>query len=246
MAGLAKAILGRKIGMSQLFTEEGQAIPVTVIEAGPCIVVQRRRREKEGYDSLQFGFGEVRSGRGGKPKLNAPRAGHFAKAGVPARRTLVEFRLANCDLLEVGDEVRADLFEAGEKVQVTGVSKGKGFAGGQKRHGFSGGPASHGSMSHRRPGSGGATDAARTFKGARKPGHLGAARATVKGLTVVRVDGEKNLLVIKGAVPGPNGGLVAIVERLRAGEPAPESLAKHKPGPDDKPRKKPAAEEGES
>ena len=207
-----KALVGRKLGMTQVFSEDGRAIPVTVISAGPCVVVQRKTADKEGYDALQLGYEEVTRARG----LNRPRAGHLRKAGekagveLPACRHLVEFRFANCDAWKVGDRLGVELFQVGDRVDVTGTTKGKGFAGGQKRHGFHGGPASHGSMSHRRPASSGATDAARTFKGTRKPGHMGNVRATVKGLRVHAVDVERGVLLVEGGVPGPTGRLVLV------------------------------------
>lgn len=207
---IVKGILGRKLGMTQIFLEDGRAMPVTVLEAGPCVVVQKRTRERDGYDAVQLGYQEVKEHR-----LNSPAAGHFKRAGVEPKRTLGELRLLDCESLAVGDVLRADLFQPGDRISVTGVSKGRGFAGGVKRYGFKGGPASHGSMQHRRPASSGATDAARTFKGTRKPGHMGAVRVTVKGLEVLRVEPERNLLLVKGAVPGPPRGLVRITMPVR-------------------------------
>ncbi len=207
-----KALLGRKMGMTQLFAEDGRAVPVTVISAGPCIVVQRKAAERECHDALQLGYEELGKGK----RMSKPLAGHFRSAAaksekeVPPCRHLAEFRFIDCDAYQIGDRLSADVFEVGERVDVTGVSKGKGFAGAQKRHGFRGGPATHGSMSHRRPGSGGATDAARVFKGTRKPGHMGNVRRTVKRLRVHMVDAENDLLVVEGAVPGPNGRLVTV------------------------------------
>jgi large subunit ribosomal protein L3 len=206
--------------MTQLFAGDGRAIAVTVIEAGPCVVVQRKSSEREGIDALQLGYEELRRGK----RLNKPIAGHFRHAGEAAKkeiapcRHLRDFRLADCDAYALGDWLTVELFKVGERVDVTGTSKGKGFAGAQKRHGFHGGPASHGSMSHRRPGSGGATDAARVFKGVKKPGHMGNVRRTVRRLRVHLVDGGRNLLVLEGAVPGPSGRLVAISQP--AGSPA--------------------------
>ncbi len=200
-----KAILGKKIGMTQVYDEEGRIVPVTVIEAGPCVVVQKRTQATDGYEAIQVGFGNVR------PKLvNKPAAGHFKKATVPNRRHLKEFRLEDASELQVGEEIKVDIFEAGQMVDVIGTSKGKGFQGGMKRHNFGGGGNSHGSMSHRVPASSGSTDAARVFPGTRKPGHMGHARVTALGLTVVRVDVDRNLILIKGSVPGPNHGLVTI------------------------------------
>lgn len=207
-----KALVGRKLGMTQLFAEDGRAVPVTVIAAGPCVVVQRRAADKEGYDALQLGYEELPEGKG----LNRPELGHFRRTGeragveVPPCRHLVEFRFADCDAWKVGDRIGVEVFAPGERVDVTGTSKGKGFAGAQKRHGFHGGPASHGSMSHRRPASGGATDAARVLPGTRKPGHMGNVRATVGGLRVHAVDAERGLLLLEGGVPGPRGRLVLV------------------------------------
>ena len=207
-----KALLGRKLGMTQLFAEGGQAVPVTVIAAGPCVVVQRKTADREGYDALQLGYEEVPQ----VGRLNKPRAGHFRAAAektgkeIPPCRHLIEFRFADCNAYQVGDRIGVDVFQVGERVDVTGTSKGKGFAGVQKRYGFRGGPATHGSMSHRRPGSGGATDAARVFKGTKKPGHMGNVRTTVKGLRVHLVDADKGLLAVEGAVPGPTGRLLLV------------------------------------
>ena len=227
MKSLQKAIVGRKLGMTQIFAEDGRAVAVTVISAGPCVVVQRKSEAKDGYDALQLGYEEVVR----LNRLNKPRTGHFRRSGekahteIPPCRHLVEFRLTDCDAHQVGDRITVDIFQVGDRVDVTGTSKGKGFAGVQKRHGFHGGPASHGSMSHRRPGSGGATDAARVFKGTRKPGHMGNARVTVKRLGVHMVDAEKGLLAVNGAVPGPTGRLVTVtcpVGRNITSEPAEE------------------------
>jgi len=178
---------------------------VTVLEAGPCVVVQKRLQARDGYEAVQLGFGEVKERR-----LTKPERGHFAAHQVAPRRVLGEFRLVDDSGLEVGQELKADLFAVGETVSVTGISKGKGFAGVVKRYGFHGGPATRGSMLHRKPASGGATDAARVFRGARRPGHMGAAQVTTKGLQVVRVDAERNLLILRGAVPGAPGSLVRI------------------------------------
>jgi len=198
-----KAILGTKIGMTQVFDSEGHVVPVTVIEAGPCTVVQKKTVETDSYAAIQVGYGDVKESR-----LNKPMLGHFRKHGVEPKRVLREFR-GETDL-SVGDKITVDIFSEGDLVDVTGISKGKGFQGVVKRHHFHGGPMSHGSMVHRKPQSSGATDAARVFKGVRKPGHMGHERVTVKRLKVVRVLPEKNLLLVKGAVPGPNGGLVTV------------------------------------
>ncbi len=232
-----KMIMGRKVGMTQLFSDDGHAIPVTVLEAGPCYVVQRRSKTRDGYDAVQLGFlpyeerdvhraeelhrlherrrkagdrSKVEKEPRGPHRLTLAMYGHFLKVNVPPLRYLHEFQVAAMDDFPEGKEVRADLFAAGDKVDVSGISKGHGFAGVVKRYGFRGGRATHGSMFHRKPASGGATDAARVFAGARRPGHMGAEQVTVKGLTVVRADAEKNLLVIKGAVPGPIGGLLVV------------------------------------
>ena len=212
MKSVQKALVGRKLGMSQLFAEDGRAVPVTLISAGPCVVVQRKQADPDGYDAIQLGYEEL----SGERKLNRPRAGHFLRASEKAGaeiapcRHLVEFRFADCDAHKVGDRIAVDVFEVGERVDVRGVTKGKGFAGVQKRYGVRGGPAAHGSMAHRRPGSAGGTDAARVFKGTRKPGHMGNVRATVKRLQVHLVDSERGLLGVVGAVPGPNGRLVYV------------------------------------
>jgi len=207
-----QALLGRKLAMTQVFAEDGRLVPVTVISDGPCVVVQRRKAGREGRESLQLGYEEVvKAGR-----LNKPLTGHFRRAGerakaeIPPCRHLKEVCLANPDAYRVGDRIAVDVFAAGQRVDVTGISKGKGFAGVQKRYGFRGGPAAHGSMSHRRPASGGATDPARVFPGTKKPGHMGNVKVTVKGLRVQEVRAKDNLLLVEGAVPGPRGGLVLI------------------------------------
>lgn len=206
---MAKGILGRKIGMTQLMDEDGTATPVTVIKAGPCVVVAKKTREKDGYDAVQIGF-EERAER----HTNMPMRGHFAKARVRPQKYLREVPLAPDSDVDVGDAVTVGILKEGDIVDVTGTSKGKGFAGGMKRHGFKGGPASHGaSKIHRKPQSSGATDAARTFKGTKKPGQMGNARVTVRGLKVLRADPERNLLILKGHVPGANGGLLLIRAR---------------------------------
>ena len=204
---LLKGILGRKLGMTQLFDETGKAVPVTAIKAGPCVVIQMREAAGDGWRAVQLGFEEVKA-----TKVNKPTKGHFAKAGVEPMRNLSDFRLAEAEGLEPGAQVTVGIFKAGDKVAVTAVSKGRGFAGVVKRHGFRGGPAAHGSMSHRRPASSGATAPARVFAGTKKPGHMGAVRVTVRGLQVFQVDEGNNLLVLKGAVPGPVGGLVRITQ----------------------------------
>ncbi|MDN5293890.1 MAG: large subunit ribosomal protein [Eubacteriales bacterium] len=209
---MAKGILGRKVGMTQIFNEEGQLIPVTVIEAGPCYVVQKKTVENDGYNALQLGFMEKKESRVNKPLL-----GHFKKAQVKPLRYLREIRVDNIDDYQVGQEIRADIFSPGELVDVTGTSKGKGFAGGIKRHGFQRGPMAHGSKYHRRPGSLGAKGPGRVFKGRKLPGRMGGDRVTIQNLQVVKVDPENNLLVVKGAVPGPRGGLLIIKNAVKAG-----------------------------
>ncbi len=204
-----KAILGKKLGMTQVI-EEDQVIPVTVLRAGPCVVVQKKEKEKDGYTSLQLGFEEVE-----EKKLNKPLLGHFKKYGVKPKRYLYEVRIDDEKKLasyKVGEEVKVSIFKKGDVVDVTGISKGKGFAGVMKRHGFAGGPASHGSGQwHRRPGSIGASaDPSRVFKGKKMPGRMGGERITIKNLKVIEVDEKENLLLIKGSCPGKNGDLVIV------------------------------------
>jgi len=208
-----KAILGKKVGMTQVFTKEGLAVPVTVVETGPCFVVLKKTVERDGYGAIQVGFGEKR-----ERLFNKPAKGHFSKAGVRPLRFLKELRIDDWDSYQVGQEIKADLFSAGEKVDVVGTSKGKGFAGAIKRHNFHRGPMAHGSKYHRRPGSLGAKGPARVYKGRKLPGHLGAARVTVQNLEVVRVDADRNLLAIKGAIPGPRGGLIMIKDSAKVGK----------------------------
>ena len=201
---MKKAIIGKKVGMTQIFDENGRVIPVTVVEAGPCVVVQKKTVETDGYDAIQVGFGE-------------PRKGHFAKAGVSLRRTLKEFRMEDVANYNVGDEIKVDTFEIGDKVDVSGVSKGKGFQGTIKRWNASRGPMSHGSKFHRAPGSmGAASDPSRTFKNKRMPGHMGAKNTTVLNLEVVKIMPEKNIILIKGGIPGPNKGTVVIRNSVKA------------------------------
>lgn len=202
---MPKGILGRKLGMTQVFDPEGRQIPVTVVQAGPCVVVRHRTPDRDGYQAVQLGFGDVKERRVTKPVL-----GLYRKVGVAPRRRLREFR-GWTDAPEAGLEVTVAIFTAGEKVDVTGRSKGKGFAGARKRHHMRRGPMTHGSKYHNRVGSMGAsTEPSRVFKGRRMPGHLGDARATVQGLEVVRVDSERNLLLIKGGLPGVRGAFVAV------------------------------------
>jgi large subunit ribosomal protein L3 len=205
-----KGILGRKIGMTQVFDEEGRAVPVTVVEAGPCRVAQVKTTEVDGYSAVQLAFGVAK-------KPTKPMAGHFAKAKVEPSRHLVELRLSEPSSYDLGAEIKADVFEAGELVDVVGVTKGKGFAGGMKRHNFKGLSASHGTQKkHRSPGSIGAcATPARVFKGTRMAGHMGHIRVTTLNLKVIKADPERNILLIRGAVPGPRGGLLMIRSAVR-------------------------------
>ena len=208
---MKKAILGKKIGMTQFFRADGTMIPVTVIEAGPCPVVQKKTVANEGYDSVQLGFAELRD-----KLVNKPRKGHFAKANLKAMRYLREFRLDDAASYEVGQIVKADVFAEGDKVDVSGTSKGKGFAGVVKRHGQGRGRMTHGSHFHRAPGSMSAcSDPSRVFKTKNLPGHMGSEHVTVQNLEVVRVDAERNLLLVKGAVPGAKGGLVTVKSTVK-------------------------------
>jgi len=199
------AILGKKLGMTQIFDDQGRVVPVTVVQAGPCVVTQAKTVEKDGYSALQLGFEDLKESR-----VTKPLAGHFAAAKTSAKRHLREVRIEPGDALEVGQEIKADVFAPGDVVSVTGISKGKGFAGVVKRWHFHGGDMTHGSMIHRKPQSGGGTDAARTFKGVKRPGRMGGKRITARRVTVVKADAERNLLLIRGAAPGANGGLLFI------------------------------------
>lgn len=200
---MSRGILARKVGMTQLFTERGTVVPVTVLEAGPCRVVQRKTTAIDGYEALQIGFGERTPRRSNKPLI-----GHLKRAGLRPMRTLVELRDAGDPA--IGSEITAEMFTAGDRVDVTGVSKGKGFSGQHKRHNFGRGPVTHGSHNIRQPGSIGSVDAARTLKGLKMAGQLGSTRTTVKGLEVVRVDAARNLLLLKGSVPGSRNGVVLV------------------------------------
>ncbi|RJP27889.1 MAG: 50S ribosomal protein L3 [Actinobacteria bacterium] len=198
--------------MTQIFTEEGRIIPVTVVEAGPCMVTQIKSMDKEGYDALQLGFGEVRD-----KKLNRPKRGHFESKGLEPRRHLAELRLEDLGGYELGQEITVDIFSRGDRVDITGRSRGKGFAGVIKRHNFSGGPGSHGAHFHRAPGAIGAcATPSRVFKGTRMPGRMGAEKVTALNLEVVDVKPERNLLLLRGSVPGPDGGLLVIRESVKA------------------------------
>jgi large subunit ribosomal protein L3 len=202
-----EGIIGRKVGMTQVYAADGRAIPVTVIQAGPCVVVQRKSKEKDGYSAVQLGFVENRTIK----RVTKPMAGHFKKASLPPCRVLREFRVEDGAEVKVGDKVSVSLFAPGDSVSVVGTSKGKGFQGVIKRHHFRGGAATHGSMFHRAPGSIGASAfPSRVLKGMRAAGHMGSDRVTVRNLQVVKVDAESNLLVIRGSVPGAGGGYVII------------------------------------
>lgn len=209
---MEKCIIGKKVGMTQLFDEQGKVIPVTVVEAGPCVVVQKKTTENDGYQALQIGFGDAR-----KKNINKPLQGHFTKADVAMKRHLKEFKLDNCDNFKIGDIIKADIFEIGNNIDVVGTSKGKGYAGSIKRWNFQRLKESHGSGPVvRHAGSMGAcSDPSKVMKGKKLPGHLGAERVTVQNLSVVKVDAENNLLVIKGAIPGPKGGLVYITDSVK-------------------------------
>jgi large subunit ribosomal protein L3 len=200
---VSRGILARKVGMTQLFTERGTVVPVTVLEAGPCRVVQRKTSAVDGYEAVQIGFGERSPRRTPKPLV-----GHLRRAGLRPMRHLIELRDAG--EATVGQEITTEIFNAGDRVDVTGVSKGKGFAGQHKRHHFGRGPVTHGSHNIKQPGSVGSVDAARTLRGLRMAGHLGSARTTVRGLEVVRVDADRNLLLLKGSVPGSRNGVVLV------------------------------------
>lgn len=202
-----KSIMGKKIGMTQIFDENGVMIPVTVVEAGPVVVTQIKTEETDGYNAVQVGFGEVK-----EKHVNKPMKGHFAKAGVALKKHVKELRPEDgVENYSLAQEIKVDIFEVGEKIDVTGISKGKGFQGSIKRHGQSRGPETHGSHYHRAPGSmGSASDSSKVRKGKKLPGHMGHTRVTIQNLEVARVDAEKNLILIKGAIPGPKKGLVVI------------------------------------
>ena len=210
---MQKAIIGKKIGMTQIFDENGKVIPVTVVEAGPCTIVQKKTVENDGYAAVQMGYGDVKPQR-----LNKPEKGHFAKADVAPKKTLKEFRLDNSDALNVGDVVKADTFAVGDSVDVSGTSKGKGFAGAIKRHNQHRLKETHGTGPvHRQAGSMGACSSpSRIYKGKGMPGHMGAEAVTVQNLEIVKIDVENNLIAVKGAIPGPKGGIVAIVVSVKA------------------------------
>ncbi|MCL2323443.1 MAG: 50S ribosomal protein L3 [Oscillospiraceae bacterium] len=209
---MKKAILGKKLGMTQIFNDEGKVVPVTVVEAGPCVVLQKKTIERDGYESIQVGFGEIR-----EKLVNKPLAGHFKKANVQNRRFIREFRLDDTSSLEVGNEIKVNIFEQGEKIDISGISKGKGYQGSIKRWGAHRGPMSHGSKFHRAVGSQGASsDPSRTFKNRKMPGHMGNKHTTLLNVMVAKVIEEKNLLLIRGGIPGPNKGLVVIRSTVKA------------------------------
>ena len=199
--------------MTHLFDENGKVIPVTVVEAGPCVVVQKKTTENDGYEAVQIGFGDISD-----KAVNKPRKGHFAKAGVANKRELREFRLADCSVLSVGDIIKADTFEVGDAIDVVGISKGKGYAGTIKRYNFGRLKETHGSgpVARHQGSLGACSDPSRVMKGKKLPGHLGAERVTVQNLEIVKIDAENNLIAIKGAIPGPKGGVVSICDSVKA------------------------------
>ncbi|GAB6105443.1 50S ribosomal protein L3 [Blautia sp.] len=209
---MKKAILATKVGMTQIFNEDGLLIPVTVLQAGPCVVTQVKTEDNDGYAAVQVGFGQIR-----EKLVNKPEKGHFEKAGVDAKRFLKEFKFDNAAEYEVGQEIKADIFAAGDHIDATAISKGKGFQGAIKRHGQSRGPMTHGSKYHRHAGSNGAaSDPSKVAKGKKMPGQMGNVQVTVQNLEIVRVDTENNLLLVKGAVPGPKKSLVTIKESVKS------------------------------
>lgn len=225
---MKKAILGRKLGMTQIYVKDHELVPVTVLQAGPCVVVDVKTVENNGYEAIQIGFEdkkakEISVDKGGKKEIrhrhgvNKAIKGIFDKAGVEPKAFLKEFKFENASEYSVKDEIKVDIFEAGDKVDVTAISKGKGFQGAIKRHGHSRGPMAHGSKYHRHAGSnGGASDPARVFKGKKMPGQMGGKKVTVQNLEIVKVDVENNLLLIKGAVPGPKKSLITVKESVKA------------------------------
>ena len=209
---MKKAILATKVGMTQIFNEDGVLTPVTVLQAGPCVVTQVKTVENDGYSAVQVGYGDIR-----EKLVNKPRKGHFAKAGVTNKRFLKEFRFDNAEEYTVGQEINADIFAAGDKIDATAKSKGKGFQGAIKRHGLSRGPMAHGSKYHRHAGSNGAaSDPSKVFKGKKMPGHMGPVKVTIQNLEVVKIDVENNLILVKGAVPGPKKSVVMLKNSVKA------------------------------
>ena len=209
---MKKALIGKKVGMTQIFDEEGKVIPVTAIEVGPCTVTQIKTVEQDGYSAVQLGFGEIK-----EKKLTRPAKGHFTKSNITPKKYLREFKLDQASELKVGDELKADVFEIGDKVDIQGTSKGKGFQGVIKRHGQSRGPMGHGSMYHRRPGSMGPTSTpGRVFPGKKLPGHMGCLTVTIQNLEVVKIDLDKNVILVKGSVPGAKGSILKIKSSVKA------------------------------
>ena len=209
---MKKAILATKVGMTQIFNEDGVLTPVTVLQAGPCVVTQVKTVENDGYEAVQVGFGEKR-----EKLVNKPMQGHFKKAGVTNKRFVKEFKFDNAEEYALAQEIKVDIFAAGDKIDATAISKGKGFQGAIKRHNQHRGPMAHGSKFHRHQGSNGAcSDPSKVFKGKKMPGHMGSKKITIQNLEVVRVDAEKNLLLVKGAVPGPKKSLVTIKETVKS------------------------------
>ena len=209
---MKKAILATKVGMTQIFDENGVLVPVTVLQAGPCVVTQVKTADNDGYSAIQVGFGEKKENR-----VNKPMKGQFAKAGVSCKRYLKEFRFEDAETYTLGQEIKADIFGAGDKIDATATSKGKGFQGVIKRHGQSRGPMGHGSMYHRRPGSMGPTSTpGRVFKGKKLPGHMGRVTVTIQNLDVVKVDSDKNVVLVKGSVPGPKGAILKLKTSVKA------------------------------
>ena len=207
-----KTIIGKKLGMTQIFNENGIVVPVTVIEAGPCTVTQVKTEETDGYSSIQLGFGDVK-----EKHLNKPLKGHFAKSKLALKKHLREFRVNSVDEVKVGDEIKVDVFEQGDKVDIQGITKGKGFQGVIKRHGQHRGPMGHGSMYHRRPGSMGSTSTpGRVYKGKKLPGHMGCETVTIQNLDVVKIDTDKNVILVKGSVPGAKGAILKIKKSVKS------------------------------
>ena len=211
---MKKAILATKVGMTQIFNEDGVLTPVTVLQAGPCVVTQIKTVENDGYSAVQVGFGDKR-----ESLVNKPMKGQFSKAGVSCKRFVREFKFENAEDYKVADEIKADIFAAGDKIDATAIAKGKGFQGAIKRHGQSRGPMAHGSKYHRHAGSNGSCSTpSRVFKGKKMPGHMGSVRVTIQNLEVVKIDVENNVILVKGAVPGPKKSLVMIKDTVKSGK----------------------------
>ena len=210
---MKKGLVGKKLGMTQLFDQNGNVVPVTVVEVGPCVVTQKKTMERDGYEAVQIGYGDLKAN-----KVNKPMKGHFAKGDVAPKRVLREFRLEDCEALNVGDVLKADVFAEGDRIDVSGTSKGKGYAGVIKRWNFSRLKMSHGTGPVARHGGsmGACSSPSRVWKGKKMAGHLGAERVTVQNLDVVKVDAENNIIAVKGAIPGPKGGIVVIADSVKA------------------------------